>query len=53
MRNILLSVVTVVALVSLVGCSVWVREPGDHAPPGAIVRSGKQRDSSPNVAEGD
>jgi len=52
MKTKLLSVVMVIALLGLVGCSIWIGVPGD-LPPGEIVRSEKQRVTSPDAPEAD
>ena len=53
MKTKLLSVLMVIAVLGLVGCSIWIGVPGNHLPPGEIVQSQKQRVSSPDVAEAD
>ncbi|HAL62665.1 MAG TPA: serpin family protein [Chloroflexi bacterium] len=53
MKTKLLSVLMVIAVLGLVGCSIWIGVPGDGLPPGGIVRSEKQRVTSPDVAEAD
>lgn len=53
MKTKLLSVLMVIALLGLVGCSIFAGVPGDHLPPGEIVQSKKQRVSSPDVEETD
>jgi len=45
MKNILLSVLTVIVLLALAGCG--------HRPPGEVARSAKQRMTSPDVAASD
>lgn len=52
-RGILLAVLIVIAVVDLVGCSIKPGVPGKDVPSGGVVRSAKQRVSSPNVAEAD
>ena len=52
-RGILLAVLIVIAVVDLVGCSIKPGVPGEDVPSGGVVRSAKQRVSSPNVAEAD
>ena len=53
MKAKLLSVLMVIAVLGLVGCSIWIGVPGVHPPPGEAVRSEKQRVTSPDVAEAD
>jgi serpin B len=53
MRNVLLSVLTVIAVLSLVGCGTSTVSPGPQVPGGGVVRSAKQRVASPDVAEAD
>ncbi len=53
MKTKLLSILMVIALLGLAGCSIWIGVPGDHLPLGEIVRSEKQRVTSPDVAETD
>jgi serpin B len=48
MRNTLLGVLMVIAVLGLTGCSIWL-----GAPMGQVLRSEKQRITSPQVAEGD
>ena len=53
MRNVLLSVLTAIAVLSLVRCGTSTVVPSDQVPSGGVVRSGKQRVASPDVAEAD
>ena len=53
MKAKLLSVLMLIAVLGLAGCSIWIGVPGDHLPPGEIVRSEKQRVTSPDVEEAD
>lgn len=53
MKTKLLSVLMVIALLGLAGCSIFAGVPGDHLPAGKIVQSEKQRVSAPDVAEAD
>lgn len=53
MRNILLSVLMVIAVLSLVRCGTSTVVPSDQVPSGGVVRSAKQRATSPDVVEAD
>ena len=53
MKTKLLSVLMVIAVLGLAGCSILAGVPSDDLAPGEIVQSKKQRVSSPDVAEPD
>jgi serpin B len=53
MRNALRSILTLIAVLGLSGCSDWIDTLTDREPAGEVVRSGKQRVTSPQVPEAD